>query len=502
VHTAETLEALVTDHLPESQVLEYKGDQVLDSREQKSELLKDLTGMGNGGGGTILIGVAEDDDHLTAKELAPLSDPALKGRIENVARAGVQPPLLYELRRIDVEGGFVLEATVEASPLGPYMVTLYSATEGRYYKRHQTSVDQMSEAEIRDAYALAQRAGERRPVLWEEHGLPLVVGGAPQLCVAALPFEPLREILDLRHVAVRDVTPPPDLVAFINFSSDVADAIAAGVLWAQGFVGRSTRTNTHVRLHRDGACAISQALVETVRPTDAARIADAIFAYLGWLWQTFDLRRPVELRASVENIDALTLLVDRPGGGGGRTVVKPIGMQVLRAGDSRQVEPWELASASARHRVVQLFVDSLVQAYGMPHAEVPFSAGFLYGPSGALSITLEPDRAMIWSHTGNRQLGRLEPSGAVLSCRSGAHVGHVDGGVIVDLEGDTLAVTELGTGPGYPENFFPNPRATTELFEATTRSSAINTPGLPSPPIPTGQWGSRDLEVVLDDLPA
>jgi len=37
---------------------------------------------GNGVGGTILVGVAEDEDeyHLTVNELTPLSDPTFQGR--------------------------------------------------------------------------------------------------------------------------------------------------------------------------------------------------------------------------------------------------------------------------------------------------------------------------------------------------------------------------------------------------------------------------------------
>jgi hypothetical protein len=76
----------------------------------------------------------------------------------------------------------------------------------------------------------------------------------------------------------------------------------------------------------------------------------------------------------------------------------------------------------------------------------------------------------------------------------------VDGGVIVDLAGDTLAVTEMGTGTGYPADLLPLTRAQFELGEATTRSSATGTPGLPPPSAPTGQWSSRALETVLEDL--
>jgi hypothetical protein len=501
MHTADALEALATDRVPESQILQYKSALDLDTRLEKAELLKDLTGMGNGGGGTVLFGVDEDDEGRgTARALTPLTDATSEGRMENIVRAGVQPPLLYEIHRVDVAGGFVLEAMVDPSPLGPYMVNSYGDTEGRYFKRHGTRVDQMSEQEVRDAYALAQRAAEGRPVLWDEHGLPLIVGGAPQICVAALPLEPLPTLLDLRSVTVADIRPQGELFRYVDDLTDVADTVAASHLWAQGFVGRSTRTNTHVRLHRDGACGISQPLPESIRPTHLARITNAILAYLGWLWVRFDLRRPVELRISFDNLEEFTLLA-RHGPNGGRRRVEAIGMNVVRAGITREVEPWELATPWTRHQLVQLFLDSVLQAFGVARAEIPFSAGHLYGPSGSLEITLQPEMAMIWGLRRNQALGRLEPSGAVFSTRTGAHVAQLDGGVVIDLDGSTLAVTEMGTGISYPRDYISISPATDEIDEATTRSSATDTRGLPDPPVPTGQWAQRTLEEVLDDLP-
>jgi hypothetical protein len=500
MHSAASLEGLVADHIPESQVLEYKSALELDTRSEKGELLKDLTGMGNGGGGSVLFGVDEDDEGRgTAQDLTPLTDATLGGRVENVVRAGVQPPLLYELRAIQVAEGVVIEASIEPSPLGPYMVGSYGDTEGRYFKRHGTNVDQMSEQEVRDAYALAERAAEHRPLLWDEHGLPLVVGGATQLCVAALPLEPMPVFLDLRRVGAAALRPPPVLSRYIDDFTDVIDAVGASRLWAQGFVGRSNRTNTHVRLHRDGAAGISQPLPDSMRPTHVVRMINAILAYLGWLWRTFDLRRPVELRISHENLEDFTLIV-RHGPNGGRTRVDAIGMDVVRAGITQEVQPWEMANPWARHRIVQLFMDRVVQAFGVAGVEVPFSAGHLYGPSGSLNITVEPDRAHVWGLQRNAALGRLEPSGAVFSTRTDTHVAQLDGGVICDLEGNTLAVCEMGTGTGYPADFLPISPATDELDEATTRTSATDTDGVVPPQAMTGRWAERGLEEVLDDL--
>jgi hypothetical protein len=59
----------------------------------------------------------------------------------------------------------------------------------------------------------------------------------------------------------------------------------------------------------------------------------------------------------------------------------------------------------------------------------------------------------------------------------------------------------MGTGISYPRDYISISPATDEIDEATTRSSATDTRGLPDPPVPTGQWAQRTLEEVLDDLP-
>ena len=65
--------------------------------------------------------------------------------------------------------------------------------ERRYYKRSGDKVHPMSEQEVRDAYAIALRATERRDQLWEKNRLPMPVPhGQPWLIISALPEDPLR----------------------------------------------------------------------------------------------------------------------------------------------------------------------------------------------------------------------------------------------------------------------------------------------------------------------
>jgi hypothetical protein len=65
------VEALVADRIPEGPSLEYKEALSLGTRRDRIEMLKDLTGMGNGGGGAVIFGVAEDpnDERLIEDSL-------------------------------------------------------------------------------------------------------------------------------------------------------------------------------------------------------------------------------------------------------------------------------------------------------------------------------------------------------------------------------------------------------------------------------------------------
>jgi hypothetical protein len=498
MHTVASLVALVDDEVPESQSLEFKQTQELQTRKQRAELLKDLTGMGNGGGGTVLYGVIEDDEGKNiAVGLNPLDDPGIQGRIENIVRAGVRPPLLCHFRQVKVSEGYVLEVVVDPSPLGPYMVTIYPNSEYRYFKRHGLSVDPMSEQEVRDGYSLALRAADRRPVVWANHNLPLRFSDSkPRVTVAAVPLEPLPELLDLRMIDRQDLQPPADLAKFINQACDAAAAANAAVLWAGGFAG--THSDALVRVHRDGSAGISQALPEVLAASGVARIADSMLAYLGWLWEKFDLHRPIELKLAVSGLFELSLTFDDPQ----RllSAVQPAGVDVPSVQLEMEQQPWDIARPWTRHQVVRDLTDRLVQAYGQDRVEVPFTMGHLYDVNGEpLACTLQPALQSVYSLQRRCGLGTVESYGAIKSTSSGRQVAYVEGGVIVDLAGDTLAVVELGIGAGYPSGYYPPQRAESELPEPTGWTPSLEADETFERPEPTGRWSNATLLATLED---
>ena len=88
----DAVKRLIDTRIPESTSLEYKSELHLDSTEDRRELLKDLTGMGNGGGGSIIFGMQEEAGTNVAKELSPLGNSSIVSQIEDIVRSAVHPP--------------------------------------------------------------------------------------------------------------------------------------------------------------------------------------------------------------------------------------------------------------------------------------------------------------------------------------------------------------------------------------------------------------------------
>ena len=118
------LETWLTGTIPEGQHLDFKATLHASTTAEKRELLKDLTAMGNGGGGTIAFGVAErkDGDLSLADHLEPMTDRQLMTSVASLLIDTIRPTLIWRTTVIEVDGGVVLVVEVDPSPMGPYMV--------------------------------------------------------------------------------------------------------------------------------------------------------------------------------------------------------------------------------------------------------------------------------------------------------------------------------------------------------------------------------------------
>jgi hypothetical protein len=497
----DAVKRLIDTRIPESTSLEYKSELHLDSTEDRRELLKDLTGMGNGGGGSIIFGMQEEAGTNVAKELSPLGTSSIVSQIEDIVRSAVHPPLVWSHNAFEMGGGWVVIADIEPSTLGPYMVESYK--EQRYYKRTGTSVHPMSEQEVRDAYAIALRARDHRDDTWKRHLLPIRIDPQePWLVVSALPEEPLSEIFDARQVDFQKFILPPLLANYPDHSS-VDFAARSMHHWADGIAGddgiNGEEPRCLIRLHRDGAAGIALHLYPELRMEATARVLNAHLLYLAWFWDEFRLHRPVELEIALTGLTQATM--PRNAFGTASTdVVQPAGVNVETVSVIEEVLPWELLRAPVRHGVLRRFCDRLEQAFGRASAKPLFEEGWLYGKSGQ-NTGLLLGAGLIWEHRGagpGVRHGSFDVAGQVRG--AGDVCAYVVDGVLIDPAGDTLALLEMATGSGCPNDFL--------LTGATTRECP---PGQSIPrgdapagieiPHPTGRWSELLLREVLLTVP-
>lgn len=500
--TRQRLERLVVDSVPESASLEYKKSLSLDTRPEKLEALKDLSGMANGGGGTVLFGIAESDgDWPTATDLIGLTDPGLPGRLEDIVRSGLQPPLLATSSVVEVKPGrYVLVVDVDRSPIGPHMVDAYGART--YHRRVGTRTFPMTETEVRDAYQLAMRIEDRRMRLWERHELPLAAPtGDPWLLVSAVPTDPLRDVIDLQHVRTRDLLPPTEPTVYLNSwgLADLTPALETMTMWTDGFFSDDIRTDGSlsrlVRIHRDGSLAFGIQLenpgsTNPVSLVRLSRVLNGLLRYMGWIWDHFGLGDTVELHLRVRRTDVASFDIDDEGVG--RTMPRPGRSPVDAVERTVFVKPVELVRASTRHVVVRDFADRLAQAFGRPRALYPFRLGELYGRSGE-PVTMSVATDAVYADQGGH-IAWIQESGLVVAAHNGLAVGGWRDGVLTDLDGRVLGVLELAPGSACPDDFAAtslqrNPRGTAANFH---QGDPQPTPGPAEVPTPIAEWSDAE----------
>lgn len=192
--------------LEESETLEAKRE--IDSTRSVARILAAMANYG----GTLLIGVEEDEDHrLTG--IAPVDLSVVEGQVAHIVADCIYGALRYrkkELRLPDNPSQGVLVVSVPPSPRAPHMVTV--SGENRYRARVGTTtppmpagqVDELlrrrQAAEIDRNELVARERGWVRPVeLHEISDVPNVIGVFPVvtagLTVVAKPALPEPDIL-------------------------------------------------------------------------------------------------------------------------------------------------------------------------------------------------------------------------------------------------------------------------------------------------------------------
>jgi hypothetical protein len=460
--TQDDVQRLIAERIPESGSLEYKERLELETDAQKRELLKDLTGMGNGGGGTIIYGVMETGDRSGhPAQLAPLTDPALPGRLEDVVRNAVRPPLIMDLQWVEVDTGYVLVVNVFRSPLGPYMVQAYG--ENRYYLRQGSRVAPMDEQQVRDAYLMAVRQTQDLERAWTTRELPILPPtDRPYLAVSAIPLGPSTELIPPGRIDP-DVFRPPDWMGGLRTLGQFRTVTRDLHIWYRGIYGEAPYPITDFgagwqifRLDRDGAVGLAYAWSHADRSfseTFLARVAAAQLVYIGWLWQQLGLRDLVEVDIRLQNPSQFQLYVNE--------FTEPLRLSVAPGASApaelvhrAQFVSSDLARAATRHSLAWEFSAKLCHAYGKPHpCPWCFTEGVLYRSDGIPSDLVVVGGGIQQRSGQQDPLFKIYRDGRVERVGDSKYIGHFSGGVLLDENGDAVAATELAFDTGLPDDF-------------------------------------------------
>jgi hypothetical protein len=119
--TADLIWSLVTESVEESQDLEFKGALALGSEKENQELRKDVLAMANGGGGTIIFGVAEDGHGRATKLQGIALLTSKQAQIESILQSSIEPPLTtIDVRTMTIDGHELLIMRIAPANDPPY----------------------------------------------------------------------------------------------------------------------------------------------------------------------------------------------------------------------------------------------------------------------------------------------------------------------------------------------------------------------------------------------
>ncbi len=148
---AEDIQRLVSDQVQERDIVEYKRDMYGDSRDEKREMLKDITSMANHRGGYLAIGVAEDDDGIPTSVVGIETGNHVE-RITSSCLDNIDKRIVgLDVNDIPLSNGrVVIVISIPESINAPHMVTHTGLNQ--CWKRHGRQKDKMTIDEIGEAF--------------------------------------------------------------------------------------------------------------------------------------------------------------------------------------------------------------------------------------------------------------------------------------------------------------------------------------------------------------
>ncbi len=151
----ELLSSACKEKWTESVTLDFKRDLPGSSDKDKNEILKDICGFANSGGGDLVYGIGESNG--AAEKISAITAEgfdAAKRRIGQIIDSGIEPRLNnVRIRHVPVQDGYVLIVRVPPQFDGPYRTNLNGIT--RFYMRNGVYTTELSYQQLRQAFGNA-----------------------------------------------------------------------------------------------------------------------------------------------------------------------------------------------------------------------------------------------------------------------------------------------------------------------------------------------------------
>lgn len=173
------IDALIEDEVREARVIDFKGERLGKSDEQKREFLGDASSFANAAGGHLVFGVEEQDGVAVAAPGITIEVDAEILRVEAMIRDGIGPRIPgVQTQAIDgFPNGHVLLIRIPKSWSSPHMITLKNSS--RFFTRNSAGKYQMDVTEIRSAFALSEALPERIRRFRDERIARIIAGETP-----------------------------------------------------------------------------------------------------------------------------------------------------------------------------------------------------------------------------------------------------------------------------------------------------------------------------------
>jgi predicted HTH transcriptional regulator len=118
--------------LPESKTLEFK-----ETMPNPEAIAKTACGFANGGGGSIIIGVGDEDKKIIGISELDISD--LEEKISNIIYSLVEPTPAFNTTVYNIEGKLLLKIEIYPGSLKPYHLKNKGEVEGTYIRLGSTN---------------------------------------------------------------------------------------------------------------------------------------------------------------------------------------------------------------------------------------------------------------------------------------------------------------------------------------------------------------------------